>query len=70
MHKVVASEEVRRSRRVSIAFFHNLNADARVECIPTCCSEDNPAKYPPITAHEHLLQKFYAANASRAAKST
>ena len=35
--------------RFSIPFFFNANADYEMACIPTCCSDDNPAKYPPIT---------------------
>lgn len=50
-------------RRQSIAFFHNLNADAVVECIPTCTDANNPPKYPPITAWDMLMQKHAAANA-------
>lgn len=46
------------SRRLSLVFFHHPNQDAVIECIPTCASPDNPAKYPPITAGEHIMEKF------------
>ena len=33
--------------RYSIPFFFNANASYRMHCIPTCCSPDNPPRYPP-----------------------
>ena len=35
--------------RYSIPFFFNANPDYTMECLPTCCSAENPAKYPPIS---------------------
>jgi len=35
--------------RYSIPFFFNANPHHVMTCIPSCCSEDNPAKYPPIS---------------------
>ena len=46
------------SRRLSLVFFHHPNQDAVIECIPTCASADNPAKYPSITAGDHIMEKF------------
>jgi isopenicillin N synthase-like dioxygenase len=45
-------------RRRSVAFFHDGNHDALVECLPTCVSESNPAKYPPVLAGDHLMAKL------------
>lgn len=35
--------------RYSIPFFFNATADYRMHCVPTCCSEKNPPKYPPFS---------------------
>ena len=45
------------SRRASIAFFHQPNYDAQIECLETCQEPGNPAKYAPITSGDHLLTK-------------
>ena len=45
------------SRRQSLIMFFHPNYDAVIECIPSC-KGDGPAKYPPITAREHLLEKI------------
>ncbi len=45
------------NRRQSIAFFHQPNHDALIECIPTCRSVDNPPRHAPILSGEHLMKK-------------
>ncbi len=35
--------------RYSIPLFYNANADYVMECLPTCCDESNPARYPPVS---------------------
>ncbi|MFT5112349.1 MAG: isopenicillin N synthase-like dioxygenase [Parasphingorhabdus sp.] len=42
--------------RFSLAFFGNTNYHANIQCIETCISADNPAKYPPVKAGEYLMQ--------------
>lgn len=54
MHRVL----VPTSRRQSIAFFHNANWDAVIECLPTCLPPNEEPKYAPIAAGPHLMQKF------------
>jgi isopenicillin N synthase-like dioxygenase len=44
--------------RRSVAFFHDGNFDAVVECLPTCCSAENPPQYPPVVAGDHLAAKL------------
>jgi isopenicillin N synthase-like dioxygenase len=54
LHRVVPRPEPRRS----VAFFHDGNPDALVECLPTCCSATHPPKYPPVLAGDHLRAKL------------
>lgn len=64
LHRVVqppAAAAAPPARRQSMAFFHNLNADAVIECIPSCTSATNPPKYPPIKAWDLLIEKHNAA---------
>ncbi len=46
------------SERFSIAFFHNANWDAVIECIPTCVAAGDVPRYPPVRAGRHLMDKF------------
>jgi isopenicillin N synthase-like dioxygenase len=44
--------------RRSAAYFHDGNVDAVIECLPSCVSEGNPARYEPVTVGEHLAAKL------------
>ena len=54
MHRV----QVPQARRQSIAFSHNANWDATIECLPTCLPSGEKPKFAPIAAGPHLMQKF------------
>ena len=54
LHRV----QVPQAQRQSIAFFHNANWDASIECLPTCLPAGEHPKYAPIAAGPHLMQKF------------
>jgi isopenicillin N synthase-like dioxygenase len=56
MHRV----QVPAGRRQSIAFFHNANWDAVIECLPTCLAAGERPRYEAIEAGPHLMQKFQA----------
>jgi len=63
LHRVINPPEGKAGewgRRLSLAFFHNLNKDAVVEAIPSCVSADSPALYDPIVAGEFLMLKHLA----------
>jgi isopenicillin N synthase-like dioxygenase len=47
--------------RYSIAYFHSLNPDAVIECVPTCTGPGNPPRYPPAL-YRDLVLEFYRAN--------
>lgn len=34
------------------------NWDAMIECLPNCSNESNPTKYAPVSAGQHLMEKF------------
>jgi isopenicillin N synthase-like dioxygenase len=41
--------------RYAIPFFFDPHPDTMIECLPTCCSQDNPPKYPAIRLDDYLL---------------
>ncbi|KAK1354804.1 putative 2-oxoglutarate-dependent dioxygenase [Heracleum sosnowskyi] len=54
LHRVLRT----RQDRYSIVFFVEPREDCLVECLPTCRSEENPPKYPPIECETYLLQRY------------
>eukprot|EP01084_Bolivina_argentea_P090653 163314_1 len=57
-HRVVnPRNEDEAKRRQSIAFFHNLNANALVETIPSCLDQNGKSKYEIILFEEFLRSK-------------
>ena len=51
--------------RRSAAYFHDGNVDAVIECLPSCVSVDNPARYEPVTVGEHLTAKLAGSRGGR-----
>jgi isopenicillin N synthase-like dioxygenase len=47
--------------RYSIAYFHSPNPTSVIECLPSCVSADNPARYPPAV-YRDLVLEFYRKN--------
>lgn len=60
LHRVLPPprQRDRGTRRRSVAFFHDGNHDALIECLPTCVAPGRPARYEPVIAGEHLLAKL------------
>ena len=44
--------------RWSIAYFFDLDPDARIAPLPCCIGPGNPARYEPVTAGEHLIEMY------------
>lgn len=70
LHRVVAIQprDGLTVRRRSLPFFHEGDYDMMVECLPTCCGPDDPAKYPPVLAGEHVRAKVLSGHLKEAAK--
>jgi isopenicillin N synthase-like dioxygenase len=47
--------------RYSIAFFYSPNIESLIECLPTCVSAAEPARYAPAVYRDMVLE-FYSAN--------
>jgi isopenicillin N synthase-like dioxygenase len=46
------------ARRLSMAFFHQPNYDAVIQCLPTCADADRPPRYGTTTSGEHVWMKI------------
>lgn len=54
LHRVIGNGQ----DRYSIAFFVEPSHDCLVECLPTCQSETNPPKFPPVRCGAYLSQRY------------
>jgi len=55
VHRVVNRTD---KERYSVPLFFSINYDEKVETLPSCISEKNPSKYPPITAGQYVLDRL------------
>lgn len=55
VHRVVNRTD---RERYSVPFFFSVNYDEQVETLPSCISEDNPLRYPPITAGKYVFDRL------------
>lgn len=63
LHRVVLPPQSSEgsTRRQSMAFFHNADYHALIECLPTCITSGEPPRYEPVLAGPHLMSKFHRA---------
>ena len=59
-------EMARASSRMSIAFFHHPNYDAKIECIPGCAG-DVPPKYEPVLSGDFRDNKYAVTRSQKVA---
>lgn len=59
-------EMARASSRMSIAFFHHPNYDAKIECIPGCAG-DAPPRYAPVLSGDFRNDKYSVTRENKAA---
>lgn len=58
-HRVVNPKgEKARNSRYSIPFFMHPNPDIALDCLLQCVTDENPLKYPPITAEDYLNERL------------
>jgi isopenicillin N synthase-like dioxygenase len=62
LHRVVnpAPEDGGLSRRQSLAFFHQPNWFAEIQCLPACLAPGEKPKYAPVLSGPYLMSKFKA----------
>ena len=51
-----------------MVFFHHPNYDAEIACIPTCTSDDNAPKYPPVFSGPYRIEKYSSTRLDPAAQ--
>lgn len=54
LHRIV-NDDAERERR-SLVYWFPLRLDAVIQCLPSCASPDDPARYPPITFERYLIE--------------
>ncbi|XP_004503479.1 kihadalactone A synthase LFS-like [Cicer arietinum] len=60
LHRVIGNGQ----ERYSIAYFLEPGHDCLVECLPTCKSDANPPKFPPIYYRDYLSQRYKETHAN------
>ena len=63
-HRALPPEQ---TDRYAIPFFLGPNIDALIECLPSCCSDAQPPRFPPIV-YEDWLSYWYDSNYNYAAQ--
>src|SRR3546814_990899 len=58
MHRVLNRGAGSGRDRYSVPFFYTPDHHARIECLPGCSDVENPPRYRPCTAGEHMMEMF------------
>lgn len=58
LHRVLPPSGRGAVHRRSVAYFHEANPDAVIDPLPSCIDADNPPRYEPISAGDHLYNKI------------
>ena len=61
LHRVVTPLDWAGRRRQSLAFFHQPNWDAKIECLPTCLPPNGVPNSETVLSGPYLMQRFRAA---------
>ena len=64
-HRVVPRPAAMKNGRLSIAFFSDPDPEVIIETFPNCITPENPRKYSPITAGEHIQRRIIASQAKK-----
>ena len=59
-HRVVPRPAAMKNGRLSIAFFSDPDPEVIIETFPKCITSENPQRYHPITAGEHIQRRIMA----------
>ena len=62
-HRVVPRPAAMKNGRLSIAFFSDPDPEVIIETFPNCITPENPLRYSPITAGEHIQRRIMASQA-------
>jgi isopenicillin N synthase-like dioxygenase len=62
-HRVVPRPAAMKNGRLSIAFFSDPDPEVIIETFPKCITPENPRRYSPITAGEHIQRRIMASQA-------
>ena len=57
IHRVINRAQ---TERYSSVFFAAPSYSTEIACLPSCCSEKNPAKYPSISAGDYIVSRYEA----------
>ncbi len=69
VHRVInpPRDRAQPADRLSLVIFTGPSLDSEISCLPTCCSDEYPPRYPTVRASEHIGAKLAATHEKAAA---